>query len=296
MASASQRLWSDSLPINSIGFRACASNGTVVASAATNDVYLRQTIELGKSAAEAGVACIAVAVSTAVSPALLASTQYVRPLWLPRASDWRPPAHWCAKHIGGWRHSHVLRMGAMLHVLRAGHNVLFVDGDWRLAASPLAMLAHQTRHDVVAVRDITRFQLNVGMVWLRSTPATVEAMRRVENRTFAAWDQAVFSEEMGASRWVACCYYALKGYVRHGSSKAKGTLRSSARASACRTDKDSVTEFGGAPALSPPRGDGALQPMYPHWKANSYNELNRAYNGKRCSDCSNKCVTTRCSW
>jgi hypothetical protein len=67
-----------------------------------------------------------------------------------------------------------------------------IDCDWRfVAGDPLHML-QACGPDIVGTRD-DHF-VNVGLLFVRSRPWTVNLLARVANRTRVAWDQAVFND------------------------------------------------------------------------------------------------------
>jgi len=192
----------------------------------------------------------------------------VRPLRLPWSSSWRPPMQWCAQKLSGWRHSGILKTHALHHLLSVGWNVFFVDTDWRFAANPIPDIIHLGR-DVVAARDQTRHMLNVGVLWVRSSEETIRVAWRTFNRTLWAWDQAVFTEEAGASKSV-CCWTDTGRHVIHPlvSREAKLSLRSQQQECAPASKGDT--------SLEPPLGVESRR-MFPHWKPRSYNSLPSAF-------------------
>ena len=46
--------------------------------------------------------------------------------------------------------------------------------------------------------------MNFGRVWTRSTPGTIAMATRVYNRTFGAWDQFIWNQEMDGAE-TRCC-------------------------------------------------------------------------------------------
>ena len=52
---------------------------------------------------------------------------------------------------------------------------------------------------------------NVGLMFVRSTPATIALARRSESRSFGGWEQGIFNEELNFnSDGVPCCYAATR--------------------------------------------------------------------------------------
>jgi hypothetical protein len=112
----------------------------VFATLATNEAYLREAERFAASSAASVTAfrCAAVVLSNELERAALSPR--LAPVLLRGRSDWRPPREWCERHLSGWRHTSVLKLGALVLFLESGFSVLFVDADWRLTHNPLPSL------------------------------------------------------------------------------------------------------------------------------------------------------------
>ena len=197
------------------------------------------------------------------------------------------------KHLSGWRHSGILKMHALTLLLDHGFDLLIVDVDWRFVANPLAALRAQPM-SIVAARDQTRHMLNVGAMYIRATSATRRLALRTFNRTFAAWDQAVFTEEAGAAG-VGCCWANNLGgtFLVHPRVSRGVKLKLRGNDQQCRDVARRQTTLSPPPASA----DTAAHSMWqPRWRSGSgaYNGLDKAYYRFRCSDCDNVCTRRRC--
>ena len=95
-------------------------------------------------------------------------------------------------------------------VLEARFDLLSLDANYQLTRDPMPFI-HGTRGmKVTAHHDGPAHRLlNIGLFWMRSSNATLQLARRVENRTWGAWDQYVVNEELQfnpAFRNVTCCH------------------------------------------------------------------------------------------
>lgn len=219
---------------------ACSTSGTVVGTVASVS-YVQALVLLSQDALAAGFPCIIVqtydAFVTAKAKRALRgqNMSHVRALSLPKL-PLLPRTIWCkesshdnaASRISvqryGWRRSHLYRTRMWRAVLENGYNLLAVDLDWSfvdMRSVPLqpagtilralqAMRTIENRTpDVVALHDgPTRLMLNVGCMFVRSTRATIDLAKRVENRSRGAWDQAVFNEELNFAphHEISCCH------------------------------------------------------------------------------------------
>ena len=139
-----------------------------------------------------------------------------------------------------------------------------------------------TKADVAARRD--EALLNVGLLWVRASSATVALTQRVANRSTAAWDQAVFSEEVAAPSivvggrqvTVSCCYInewigqcVVLRQQLHELNKSP-TKTSVSQHSGCRDSStlSRVLPPLGSP-LPPPAGAAVL---FPRWDPTRYND------------------------
>ena len=147
-----------------------------------------------------------------------------------------------ARHQYGWRRSQLYRVRLWRVVVEKGLDLLAMDLDHQLAVmnpvpfftavhAPPETISHNpvsessrkaAPADVVAVWDGpgSRY-LNVGIMWMRSTPATLELARRSENRSWVGWEQQIFNEELNFNKelsGVRCCHtICLKKFLSHAS-------------------------------------------------------------------------------
>ena len=66
-------------------------------------------------------------------------------------------------------------------------------------------------HDGVSGQRGNSHNLNIGVLWWRGNKDgggtdSLELALRIENRTWAAWDQGIFNEELGWGSSVSCCW------------------------------------------------------------------------------------------
>jgi hypothetical protein len=279
---------------------ACAVQRAVVLTIATNAHYYSEASHLASSATAVGIPCICVAISDTLrhnSP-----PASVVPILIAGASQWRPPVEWCAKKLSGWRHAGILKMHAIYALLSSSLHLLVVDVDWRFSANPLPSLRHRATASVVAARDQTRHMLNIGAMWVAADANTVLLARRAANRTHQAWDQAVWTEEAGASA-ASCCWAGNLGgeFLVHPPVTRQEKLRvrgSSQECAAPMLRGGRGAAFAQARTMPPPpnsTGGMATRSMWrPHWRPASYNDLASYYYRWRCSECDNKCLRRRC--
>ena len=180
----------------------CQHLGAVVLMAATSATYWRAAEEAG-ARGRPTLPCVVVSVSTDVPSGEMARASYAKALWLPAAS-WRPEERWCQRTLSGWRHTHLLKTQGLVHVLSRGFDCLLTDTDWQLfspdlffdAMRRLAVDVVAPREDCVGLSDkVTKsgcHRINLGFVWIRQSPLMLQLARRISNRSYAAWDQAIF--------------------------------------------------------------------------------------------------------
>ena len=268
---------------------ACRWRNTVVTSVATNAHYFRHAAEMARSAVTYGVSdCVCVVLSSAVAAA--SDVAVVRELRLPWSSTWRPPTTWCSQKLSGWRHAGILKTHALHHLSGHGWDILFVDTDWRFVANPLPAITALGR-DIVAARDQTRHMLNVGVLWIRYTRATLDVAWRTMNRTLVAWDQAVFTEEAGASS-ASCCWTDTGRHLVHPAVSREAKLRLRGGQQECAA-AGSATHS--AALVLPPPASVQSRRMYPRWSSRMYNSLPMSFYRWKCYECDNKCTATFCA-
>ena len=210
-----------------------AVNGTVVVSVATLPEYCKGVHALAESARSAGLGPVFAAVSQQAG--CEGSTRVVIRRYEPWASVLQAA---CAGEECVWpcayRATWSLKFRAVAEVLEHGWNALVLDSDWVVRDGGLLPLLSQlevgapavqaTRSpesaprasplgvhhpDVVALIDplVSHHarMVNVGLLWIVSTPTTRALAQRVANRSLHGWDQATFNEELRHSTGVLCC-------------------------------------------------------------------------------------------
>ena len=192
----------------------CAQLGTVTATVASAS-YANAMVELAGTARAAGFPCLVVQPFAEFNE--LHASSLIEALPLPER-PLLPRQIWCVKTSAwyGWRRSHFYRVRMWVAVIASGFHLLAVDCDWRFFPDgpfPLpelyALLDIPGRPlDVINWWDGPHMkQINVGLMWLRSTPATLSLVRRVHNRTMAGWEQALFNEDLQFRSFdVSCCH------------------------------------------------------------------------------------------
>ena len=299
--------------------RSCDARGTAVLTVATSRHYLEAAYQLAQSAHDfAGFPCIYLAAPAALLPLSDVHAKLLEPLSLPQwAALWRAEPQFCARKMSGWRQTHILKTQALVLLLSRGLHVLVLDADRRMVDNPLPAL-EATGADVAGMRD--EALLNFGLVYLRNKPVTIALARRVANRSVAAWDQAILSEELLASapHTLSCCFTnnfikesvklsqdvhdlnklasgvnvdaqatqaaqvsECRGAGRAGGSSSSISSSSSSSSSSSRSDE--MTVHGGA--MRPPSGGR----MFLSWNPRGYNDLPLAH--RRYS----RCTRTPCT-
>lgn len=202
----------------------CASMATVAATVSSSS-YSEPMLELAATAITAGFPCLVVQpfheFPELHRPEILPLPLPEQPL-LPRAMwcsmNWtgaiRPDGGKVSWGWHGWRRSHLYRVRMWAAVLSRGFDMLAVDLDWRFAGpSPLPAI-HELRAKSGAQLDVlgwwdgpTERLLNVGLMWVRSSQEAISLVHRVLNRTFAGWEQGLFTEELQFGfENITCCH------------------------------------------------------------------------------------------
>ena len=226
--------------------RACSDSGAVLGTVASA-AYRQPLLRLARSARRSGWPCL---VAQTYAPILLdnnrsisAGRTHIRELSLPDP-PLLPRPSWCNRQRHGWRRSHLHRTRMWRIVLAAGFDLLAVDLDWDFAdihgiplrpPSSLLPALREARTEsgevpsVIAEADAHAGQarfFNVGLMFIRSNAATVALARRTELRSFAAWEQGVFNEELNwgsgeqqAAPQLACCWTGLGAGRSHARGK-----------------------------------------------------------------------------
>lgn len=216
----------------------CALRNTVVGTVASAS-FAPGLAALSNSAAAVGFPCTVVQPFDwfeALSDPQLEALPVPAPPLLPRSP-------WCnqsgIRHQYGWRRSQLHRVRLWRVVLDYGLDLLAIDLDHEIGShDPVVLLRslhappeknrpmRAAPADVIAVWDGPGARyLNVGIMWVRSTAGTRELARRSENRSWVAWEQQVFNEELNFNdelRGVRCCHtICLKHLARTSSAVTK---------------------------------------------------------------------------
>ena len=298
--------------------QSCAASNTVVGTVVSAS-YILGLEALSMSAVASGFSCIAVqpfdwfkklrnqryAVLKVAQPPLL-------------------PSHlWCStkKVLYGWRRSQLYRTRLWRTVVELGLDLLAMDLDhqlpsWNLVGFLRALQApaEAPKHralttsnasraapaDVVAVWDgrVARY-LNVGIMWLRSTPGTIKLTRRSENRSWVGWEQQVFNEELNFNQelvGIRCCHTKCLKHLTRKSNSTASLPQKTARQSLIRRFIEGRVRCSSAPkhAARPPVG--SPEPWVRAWTPNadvpsSRHTTSRKYG--RCNHPDNVCVSER---
>jgi len=199
------------------------------------------------------------------------------PMWC-NASDvyGKPPFQAPMTHMWGWRLSHFYRARLWRAVLHLGLDLLCLDVDWRMTFDPLPGIRAASM-DIVALWDKPPAGgfLNVGNMWLRSSPVSRAFVTVVENRTSVGWDQQVFNEELNFNKRFAslsCCHSKClaRAAVKNESSPKKdaGGLE---RRHAVEGHDRCLDRGNSLQALPPPANSPELWRQ--SWSVNTYNKV-----------------------
>ena len=264
--------------------RPCSINGTIVGSVAST-AYFAALLQLaGSASSHAGFPCVA----TMMMDSGLPPHHQIVPL-PGLASNAHPRQAWCQGKMAkrhGWRRSHFYRVAMWHMIVGSGFDLLAVDCDWYFTANPLPALHHNLgRHatdqrtaiggpriDVTGWYDgYTEKLINVGLLWVRSTHATVQLMQDVQNRTAGSWEQAMFNEELSFRSNAPCCHcssclsvYFARNWTIHTGGKASRKVYETAP-DVCASGDD------WPPAASPPPKSTYRWPSV--WNPREYNNL-----------------------
>ena len=253
---------------------ACVVHGTpatVIGMVATNARYFAGVVDFAE-AARAEAPCVVASVSNSV----VSTHERVRSVKLPLAAAWQPETQFCHKGLSGWRHVGVLKTQLLVTVLHQGFDCFLVDSDWRPTTTfgpTLSRLAHSW--DVAATPDPTHSGaqlLNIGLMWVRRSAQTLDVAERVANRTYAAWDQLVFNQELHVASDLTCCtssHVLQAAFVRGGVSHTVSdeAKHDSSAQEPCTESRPPLD------ALPPPVGcSGECASVFPHWRVRNYND------------------------
>lgn len=268
------------------------SHNTVVLTVATAHPYLKAAHELALSAVAVGIPCIHIALPVALAGAAMPPLVELR--LGNGAAAYLPPREWCASTASwevrsGYRQTHILKTQAIVDVLRLGHDVLCIDSDRRFVRNPLAAL-RATNADIAAMRD--EALLNYGLIFLRVSAAQLTLAERVANRSYAAWDQAIFNEEAAAATALQCCY--TNGFIQkcvriveslHVLRRGPNANATQASQSGCAPKPQPIRALGPPPLSSLSRAAVSTRRLFRSWNAQAYNEL--PWSWRHYSRCSN---------
>jgi len=248
----------------------CQHENTVVVTVATSRTYLQNAQQLAVSATSVGIRCTLVIVAAAMSgSATWPLIEFPMPI---KVASWLPPPEWCRPQRvdrSGYRQTSVLKTSAIVEILRLGRDAFFVDADYRFLSNPIPTL-RATGVDVAAMRDT--LLLNVGLLWLRASETRLLMVaKRIANRSYAAWDQAVLNEEVAAAASVSCCY--TNQFIKKCINISEGVHRFRRTGDAdVRQSEQPGCAKATAPlhVLGPPIGGSRL---FRVWSSSSYNML-----------------------
>jgi hypothetical protein len=295
----------------------CAVQNTVVGTVASAS-FLPGLTNLARSAKAVGFPCVVVQAFDWFD-ALLNESYAVLPVPSPPLL---PRQMWCnssMRHQYGWRRSQLYRVRLWRVVVEKGLDLLAMDLDHQLAVmnpvpfftavhAPPETISHNpvsessrkaAPADVVAVWDGpgSRY-LNVGIMWMRSTPATLELARRSENRSWVGWEQQIFNEELNFNKelsGVRCCHtICLKKFLSHASNASAKLPKKSGSGTGQREQvegTDRCNNDAPGPAAYPPHGSAEAwaNSWTPNWDVlRSKHSQNRKYG--RCNHEHNVCV------
>ena len=244
-----------------------------------------------------------------------------------------PRPLWCGDLRYGWRRSHLYRSRMWRVVIETGYDLLAVDLDWhftggnpvaglRAARMPAFGIANATAPaaDEVCKRDpasgacwrrwdapgplaaviaqVDPVQslpglLNVGLLWIRHGSQTRAFLRRVENRTFSAWEQGIFNEELQFGTDIPCCHpppgYSCgfgRFFAQNGVVHGLGRADASTRKRRIRVEGGDRCRAYQPPTASPPTGtrmtwaSATALGGASGWHPAAYNELRRRRIGR----------------
>ena len=192
----------------------CARANTAVGTAASAD-DASDVAELASSVRSVGFGCLVVqpdapfaALADLQRRGLAYALEVPSPPLLPR-TQWCSNGSWYA-----WRSRQLHRARLLRRVLAEGVDLLAVTSRWRLSQNPLPTIralvtCDGARLDALGIGPPFHKLFSLSMVWLRSTEATRALTRTVENRTWAAVDAIVFTEELNFAppfAGIGCCH------------------------------------------------------------------------------------------
>lgn len=297
----------------------CAVENTVIGTVASAS-FLPGLHALASSAHALGFRCVVVQAFDwfdGLEHARLSPLQIPDPPLLPRPQ-------WCTDQLSvqhGWRRSQLYRARMWRAVLEMGLDLLALDLDWNLGGvQPLRLLrmtfapaqsscggppetlqaVRRASADVVAVWDGPNNRyLNVGIMWVRSTRATIELAQRSENRSFSGWEQQIFNEELNFNPellGVSCCHTVCLKRIMNATAK-NSVPQKTRKSLAERVQVEGATALrcsdSQPPTLLPP--SPSTESWVSEWDPSGVYEANRSRHAihrkyGRCNRPENACV------
>ena len=136
---------------------------------------------------------------------------------------------------------------------------------------------------------------NIGLMWVRNTGATLEVAERVADRTFAAWDQALWNQEVEASTSIRCRadefdQSAFVDAFELSEDLGNGDKKAPSAQVECASEEEASEQYArqrdalpnqGKDALPPP--EGVMPNLYPNWNPLKFNDETERYD-TRCQN------------
>ena len=308
----------------------CSLNGTIIGTviSASYSVAL-QTLAI--SAMHLGFACVAVQPMYPgfpwAQPVLKQNTTLFQVLPDP-PKEYLPRELWCQANYSsryGWRRVHSYKMHMWVSVLSNGYDLFSMDADWSLVGNPFAILRashhlieadrpnssysfERTKFDtqpadfVALLHDgYNRRQLNIGVVFIRSSQRTINFARTVFNRSFAAQDQVIVNEELNFGHHnVSCCFSFVVAPSSYSQPLAKGCdafqyltkdpsthVLKNKELKSVNESRMCATQAQTAPASRPPVGSAVKWSS--NWNAAADNVRRGTMHYGRCTKLDNRC-------
>lgn len=280
----------------------CSHLGTVAATVASAS-YAQAMLELAESAKAVGFPCLAVQPYDDFEE--LHASDVILPLPLPER-PLLPRSIWCSSEFTGarspggqavnngwygWRRSHLYRVLMWVQIISRGFHLLAVDLDWRFRANlRLPEIMGLTAIDGTPL-DVFNWwdgpherTVNVGLMWIRASLSALALVRKVQNRTFAAWEQGVFNEEL-QHRYtnLSCCHCNSLANTWFNRSWKDHKGKATASHVAARFEREGQPRCAADDELPP--GDSPPNASNWNWNVsgwlpNSYNWIARRYYGR----------------
>lgn len=268
-------------------FSVCTITGTntVIGMVATNEMYYAGIERFAADAVNHGAPCVVASVRHGVG--VYSVQPLVHRLELPLAAHWIPESRFCSARSSGWRHAGVLKTQLLVHILRGQFDCFLVDTDWRSTNGFYNALnqLQMSDIDIAAPPDGENNGgrlINLGLLWMRYKPAMLRVAERVANRTYGAWDQLIFNQEVQPVGELICCasWHLLQGaHHRDSSHSALGNDQKHASSS-----QEQCTDNRAQYPIALPPPPGTNDGVFPQWHEQGYNiEARRLHS--RCIGC-----------